>query len=210
MGWLFKSDMKTKEQMIAHRIRRQENEDGIWETLDHSVRGNVLWYVQQITSKETGESKKYIACDLIKCERGYGWGYKDMDESMGPCYYSCPLKFFKMVPEPCNDTAKEWRKKVLEEKNRVKTDWKGICNDAHSKNLSVVVFLENCAIPYAHVYFIGNTMAGRYKNKVYRIPKKQICEHRIVQTVMESSMMAIVSELQEKGKFVRVFEKCVN
>jgi len=210
MGWTIIPSITEKKDMVSYRIQRQENDKFVWNTLAHSLRGNTLWYVVERTIKKTGEVDRYIACDLLCKERNGGWGYKDLDESCGPCETSCPVKYFKMVPVPPNEYAIEWRKSVLAEKKTVKTDWQGICNDAHSKNLLLVVFLENCMIPYAQVHFIGNTMAGKYKNKVYRIPKKQICEHRIVQTVMESSMMEIVSDLQAKGKSIRVFEKCVN
>lgn len=210
MGWTFIPSITDKADMVSYRIRRQENDKFIWNTIAHSLRGNVLWMVVQRYSKETGEVIHYILCNLLQKERNSGWGYKEMSESEGPMYYSCPIKFFKMVPVPPNDWAKEWREKVLAEKTKVKTDWKAICNQAHAKNLSVVVFLENCGIPYAHIYFIGNTMCGKYKNKLYRIPKKQICEHRIVQTVLETSMMEIVSELQAKGCAIRIWEKCVN
>ncbi|MCA9380929.1 hypothetical protein KC678_01565, partial [Candidatus Dojkabacteria bacterium] len=38
----------------------------------------------------------------------YSWGYKDMDESMHPYYYNCPLSFLDMTPVACE----EWRQHV--------------------------------------------------------------------------------------------------
>jgi hypothetical protein len=56
-----------------------------------------------------GESRRYIQCDLLK-GGGNGWGYKSMDESMHPYYYSCPLSYLDLAPEQCA----EWRQKVRE------------------------------------------------------------------------------------------------
>jgi hypothetical protein len=52
---------------------------------------------------------------IILCltEKAHGeWGYKDMSESVGPCYYKCPLKFLNLAPEPTSEYSKEWREKV--------------------------------------------------------------------------------------------------
>lgn len=64
--------------------------------------GSTLWMVC-----ETPEGEKWIACCLIS-GHGDDWGYKGMEESMHPFYYSCPLEFLGMVPEKCAD----WREKV--------------------------------------------------------------------------------------------------
>ncbi len=52
---------------------------------------------------------RYIGCDLLLPGRkGEGWGYKDLCESMGPCYYTCPLSHLDMVPV----ANAEWRTQV--------------------------------------------------------------------------------------------------
>ncbi len=37
------------------------------------------------------------------------WGYKDMDETMGPAYTRCPLAILGLLTEPLNDQAANWR-----------------------------------------------------------------------------------------------------
>src|SRR3546814_16245151 len=51
-----------------------------------------------------GQSLRYIRCDLLECSGGQ-WGYKPLDESMHPYYYSCPLSYLDLAPEQSAD----WR-----------------------------------------------------------------------------------------------------
>ena len=67
--------------------------------------GNHFWTVVR-----TPEREPFIVLFLLRSDRHYGWGYKDMDESMHPYYYTCPEKFLDIAPERCE----EWRDKVLE------------------------------------------------------------------------------------------------
>jgi hypothetical protein len=54
---------------------------------------------------------RYILCCVLKCYGGE-WGYKDMTENMGPCYYSCPVGYLDMVPLGRFDGDSEWRAEV--------------------------------------------------------------------------------------------------
>lgn len=113
MGWLF-TPGQSRSQLIERLIRHDDNERARHLTLAHCVRGNVLWTVREVTFKTTesgylpGFPQRYIGCDLMACQRGFGWGYKDMSESMGPCYYHCPLAYLDRVPE----ANAEWRAAV--------------------------------------------------------------------------------------------------
>jgi len=107
MGWLFYAD--SRRQLIADRIKTKETESAKWETLRHCTVGNVLWSVRRITLKQTGEVNTIICCDLLQKGIGGRWGYKDMEESMGPCYYSCPLAYLGLAD---TDRNEEWRKGV--------------------------------------------------------------------------------------------------
>jgi hypothetical protein len=60
---------------------------------------------------ETPDGRRFINLDLID-KSGDQWGYKDMDESCGPCYYDCPLAFLDEATAPDNDFANDWRGKV--------------------------------------------------------------------------------------------------
>ena len=116
MGWLITAGA-TKSDVIRDCIRMQgwgEGREG--GAIEHCVRGNVLWTVHVIRDVATkAEVQRFIGCFLLRSDPGYGWGYKDIEESMGPCYYSCPLGYLDMVRCP-EDTpssyAKAWREKV--------------------------------------------------------------------------------------------------
>ena len=72
--------------------------------LQHSVRGNILWTVEEITRhKETTEIERLIGCYLLSSRKGEV-GYKAMCEAVHPYYYSCPLSYLEQVLEAC----KEW------------------------------------------------------------------------------------------------------
>lgn len=107
MGWLFYAH--TRKDLIADRIKGQETEHATWKTLKHCAVGNTLWYISEITVKQTGETTRHIFCDLLQKNHGK-WGYKDLSESMGPYYYSCPLAYLAMVPVE-NAT---WRESVIQ------------------------------------------------------------------------------------------------
>jgi hypothetical protein len=109
MGWLF--GWHTRKDLVDHLITG----NGV-KTIEHCFKGNNLWAVNEYT-KQDGSTVQYIALYLLRGRTGSrdGWGYKDMDESCGPNYYNCPLKYLDMVKnyEPVG-YAKEWREQVRE------------------------------------------------------------------------------------------------
>jgi hypothetical protein len=106
MGWDISYDMSKADQ-VADLVKGWSEEGRGCRFLAHSVRGNVLYAVgQNFTAGEPERFEdRWIFVCLLRKDRGYGWGYKDMDESMGPYYYNCPLKFLDMAPVACE----EWR-----------------------------------------------------------------------------------------------------
>jgi hypothetical protein len=117
MGWLI-SYGDTKSETIARRIETQVSEDGQlrWRHPKHCVRGNALWKVcitEKLQGEEWVEFERFIALDLLrKGSEGMGWGYKDMDETSGPCEDSCPISYLDMVPCPDSEWARNWRVRV--------------------------------------------------------------------------------------------------
>ena len=59
-----------------------------------------LWAVWERQFRKDGvesePSERWITCDLLRHEGDSGWGYKDLDESMGPFSYSCPLTYLEV------------------------------------------------------------------------------------------------------------------
>lgn len=119
MGWLFCED--SKKALIARRTRDVTGEKHERRCVAHCYRGNnysgILWTVWALYA-DGNETDRYIGCDRLAYNKaagwGQSWGYKDMEEGMGPCYYSCPLSYLDMVPPEKfpNSTNADWRIKV--------------------------------------------------------------------------------------------------
>ena len=116
MGWLFTHD--SHRSTLVTELTSDRNwtrDDGSkWtaKVVKHCYRGNnfsgVLWVVWSV-SIDGQEKDRFIECNLLRFDKKCnGWGYKDMDESMGPYYYSCPLGYLELVPE----LNPEWREGV--------------------------------------------------------------------------------------------------
>lgn len=117
MGWLYETHPTSKAEYVKEVLARNfapTNPDSPCTLLDHSLRGNCLWVLAKPQLQEP-----FIGLFLLQCHDGC-WGYKDMDESMGPYYHDCPLKFLEQAPEPqgCNrnhaGSGKSWRDFVRE------------------------------------------------------------------------------------------------
>jgi len=132
MGWLFTVG-STRRELIAERTQnwqRASNEILVESTcLAHCFRGGhfsgVLWSVWERTFTKDGHevepTQRWIACDLLQYSKSNdGWGYKDMEESMGPYFYSCPLGYLGMVPIEQFGGNEEWRKGVQSYHQRLK------------------------------------------------------------------------------------------
>jgi hypothetical protein len=112
VGWTYLAN-STRSNVITEVLSDRHHE-----TVDHAIVGNTVWAVKKIPDREDippeYRGKRFIACFLIRGngEPGFRWGYKDMDESSGPYYYDCPLRFLEAVPDP-GGYATKWREKVV-------------------------------------------------------------------------------------------------
>src|SRR6185312_17324597 len=95
MGWTH-TPGATKDD-IVHQLLTE------FSPLDHQLRGGVLWAV--VDDDMIG---RYIVCFLLGDAGPDGWGYKDIDESMQPYYYGCPLRLLDLAPVAC----RPWRRRV--------------------------------------------------------------------------------------------------
>jgi len=75
--------------------------------VDHAVVGNHLWTVFRGDSS----GRLMIGLDLLQKDGGV-WCNKELDESMYPYYFDCPLRLLWVADEPVSETAAEWRKAV--------------------------------------------------------------------------------------------------
>jgi hypothetical protein len=124
MGWTFPYHTFKRSALIAERTAPSDytRPDGVLvesRALKHCYRGNrhsgVLYIVWEQTFYEPDgiTTDRFIEVDLLRYYET--WGYKDMDESCGPRYWSCPLSYLDMVPERCP----EWRMGVREHAAKV-------------------------------------------------------------------------------------------
>lgn len=107
MGWTFEHGA-SRADIIKRVTASEENEYGRWTSLAYCTKGNVLWHVFEWHRKDRGETRNVIGCTLLAPHKAVGWGYKSMDESAEPYYYSCPLAYLDMAPE----ASAEWRRLV--------------------------------------------------------------------------------------------------
>lgn len=110
MGWLFSSNWGSRKELLQHLRSKQRWGDN-YEIVRSQAVGNNHWYVGKVI--ETGEL--FIGLDLMQGSRDpyEGWGYKDLDESAGPCEVNCPVGYLDLVADP-GFYATAWRVKVRE------------------------------------------------------------------------------------------------
>lgn len=123
MGWFYNNGGSRKdlvEELVESRERTTDQGVVVTTTcLAHCYRGGVfsgsLWAVWERTFLKDGEqveqTHRWITCDLVQCYRG-DWGYKPLDESMHPYYFSCPLGYLEKVPLDQYGGNAEWREGV--------------------------------------------------------------------------------------------------
>jgi|SRR5699024_8932659 len=103
MGWTFTYD-KTRAEVfdaILHGFN-----DGCT-VRKYRLVGNHLWIIL--------DTPRHPLIWLTLLEAGgpgSGYGYKHMDETMGPCYYDCPESFLDEVPAPSGRWVTGWRAEV--------------------------------------------------------------------------------------------------
>lgn len=157
MGWSF-TYQQSRRELIAQRTQSESSNGIVHKCLKHCTSGNVLWTVWEITGP--GEQvQRYIGCDLLARQRGHGWGYKDMCESMGPSYYSCPLAYLEMVPV----ASAEWRDQVR------------AYHAARNRKVDVgdVLVFEGLSIPEARIIVKrGRCLIGEHAGRQYRLPPR--------------------------------------
>lgn len=120
MGWLYKQHPVTDP--VAY-LTEQYNHDGEHRTylvLGAARVANTVYIAVKSTDKATRQSYVFAAVILISNTRKDGFGYKDMDESVGPCECACPDRIMRLlsptadIPNP--GYAADWRARVAAQK----------------------------------------------------------------------------------------------
>lgn len=74
-------------------------------------------YYAAMRSTKTGKVWALVALTDVE---NHGFGYKDMDETVGPCCYDCPTAILKLLSPTDNEYAKTWRAKCYANTNKRK------------------------------------------------------------------------------------------
>jgi len=125
MGWTFPYGANRKS-VIAELTDHYVSEDKRFERTclakcykGSSFKGTLYAVFENKHLKADGTLEKtvrYIFVALLQYSNYRGehtWGYKDMEESMGPCVCGCPVSYFKLVPEAPNNWARLWRERCV-------------------------------------------------------------------------------------------------
>lgn len=129
MGWLcynsteLYSNGKVNRKKEMDKISTWDSEHSSARVLSSVMYGRVYYAALEITNKDTGV-KKVTASVCLTCgkdrmnKHSHNFGYKDMDETMGPCYYDCPEYILRLLSPTDNKEALLWRERCH------KTNWR--------------------------------------------------------------------------------------
>lgn len=106
MGWLYKWACPTRKHIVDDLVG-QYSTNG-WEILEKgsTAYGRRLWMCMRHPQSNGGKS--FVVLFLLGSSDGY-WGYKDIDETMGPYQWDCPAKVLDAADPPANEWATKWR-----------------------------------------------------------------------------------------------------
>ena len=116
MGWLYQDDPVADP--VAELTARftYDGHTRTWRVLDAARIANTIYMAVNSTDKPTGKSYVFAAVILISNTKKHGFGYKDMDESVGPCQCDCPDRIMRLLtPDrdlPNPGYAADWRARV--------------------------------------------------------------------------------------------------
>ena len=109
MGWLTFPMYQPVKEWFKESWERNEN----IEVLDVAIVKYRELYAA-IKNKKTDEVFAVIYLLTYSPKSHYNFGYKDMNETMGPFYHNCPERILKLLTPTDNETANRWREHVKE------------------------------------------------------------------------------------------------
>lgn len=113
--------------------RKAECDNLINYTTDHVqqavLRSSVIGTIYYAAVERIEDGKRMVWAAVIKTygqdrsDPYYNFGYKDMDETMIPCYYDCPKGILDLLTPTDNENANIWREKC---RNKPKSKLAGL------------------------------------------------------------------------------------
>lgn len=89
-----------------------------------------------------------MVCHFLTSISGNNFSYKDMDETMIPCYYDCPESILKLLSDTNNENALEYRRLCREKRRKRKNDlyrrcqWERLLNGKLEKQKGLLISMR--------------------------------------------------------------------
>jgi len=109
MGWDFGS-YESKQEFIDSLTQSYENEDAFYTCMEHKSYSGIMWSVWQRLDKSLASVQRNLVrphkrqCSSLRAQGN--------ERKHGPFYYSCPLEYLDLVPDPESKYSKGWRDEV--------------------------------------------------------------------------------------------------
>lgn len=118
MGWTytFKPKSVSVREFFEEKFNYKEENGKYGKVLDSAVVNLRTAYIAYEMGDAQGKREVIaVVCALDYAPNDpYNFGYKDMDETMGPYRYDCPERILKLLTPTEHEWAKEWREKCWE------------------------------------------------------------------------------------------------
>ena len=116
MGWstTFKGKYTSAKEYIEKNLLVWKSETHNYSVLDGGVVKFLTYYgAVEKTEITTGKKEVFAVIILLRYYKNQydNFGYKDMDEGMGPCESACPERILKLLTPTQNQNANDWRKR---------------------------------------------------------------------------------------------------
>ncbi len=118
MGWLYMRSLKGYETPTEYLDNQftYEGEERSYRVLRSALVKMRRYYAAvEYVDADSGSRSIFAVVCLVNCNRrardGYIFGYRDMDEMMGPGEYDCPGAILDLLTPTDSEWAKDWRQK---------------------------------------------------------------------------------------------------
>jgi len=163
MGWTFPMGA-SRSDVIEDLTREQITPLRTFRTLKKCFRGNTMYALHESEPVE-GPTVRFLVVYLLQRHDG-DWGYKDMDESMEPYYYDCPVSYLDAATEPTSERARQWRADVRE---------KAALRASKKPRKGEIWTLNGCRIPHVKITSL-KPLRGWAEGSIYKIKRSLLGE----------------------------------
>ena len=88
-----------------------DTEESSCKVLKSAMRGSTYYAACEYTDKKTGKIERFgsVCLTQVDSKDYFNFYIKKMSESMGPCYYDCPIGILDLLDETESEWANKWR-----------------------------------------------------------------------------------------------------